>query len=355
VIDEEADDTLLYYVADVSTAQYYYAFGSVIPEMKYAHVEEGDTAVYKFGFNNQELENELGEYYTFEYRMYDSRIGKFLSVDPLSNNYPWNSTYAFAENRIIDGIDLEGTEYYYTADGKLHSHKTAYLSNNIPVSMSLANTIRIAYNITPLKWTIPGATTFNYKAFHSGTIEERNSILRTIYKKEIGGTMPNILAAIKDQGWGVTTGATAVDKSYMKFYTNAMLNGEYLLDNYYNLVNVMYHESLHFNGTGDDPFSHYEILKLQVLHSSYNNTTTNYKDYKRTTGLDYIHDMETSSSGFASFISGYDSKGNAIFATSNDKYNFEFYYLRYLENVKHFNATFNQNYQAKSKESYLHQ
>ena len=26
-------------------------------------------------------------------------------------SYPWNSNYAFAENRVIDGIDLEGLEY----------------------------------------------------------------------------------------------------------------------------------------------------------------------------------------------------------------------------------------------------
>lgn len=43
-------------------------------------------------------------------RVYDSRIGKFLSVDPLSAEYPWNSTYAFAENDVIRSIDLDGAE-----------------------------------------------------------------------------------------------------------------------------------------------------------------------------------------------------------------------------------------------------
>jgi hypothetical protein len=31
-------------------------------------------------------------------------------VDPLAPEYPWNSTYAFAENAVIWGTDLEGTE-----------------------------------------------------------------------------------------------------------------------------------------------------------------------------------------------------------------------------------------------------
>ncbi|MBC7552948.1 MAG: hypothetical protein H7257_03105 [Taibaiella sp.] len=54
----------------------------------------------------------LGNHYDFRYRGYDPRTGRFSSVDPLFKKYPWNSTYAFAENRVIDGIDLEGLEFY---------------------------------------------------------------------------------------------------------------------------------------------------------------------------------------------------------------------------------------------------
>ncbi|MCP4122892.1 MAG: hypothetical protein GY751_14165 [Bacteroidetes bacterium] len=46
----------------------------------------------------------------FKYRIHDPRLGRFLSVDPLASSYPWNSTYAFAENSVISGIDLEGME-----------------------------------------------------------------------------------------------------------------------------------------------------------------------------------------------------------------------------------------------------
>ena len=50
----------------------------------------------------------------FSERGYDSRIGRFLRVDPIAKKYPWNSTYAFAENRVIDGADLEGLEWRST-------------------------------------------------------------------------------------------------------------------------------------------------------------------------------------------------------------------------------------------------
>jgi len=68
---------------------------------------------YRYGFNGQEGDNEIyGDKlnYAFQYRMYDARIGRFWSIDPLKSSYPWNSTYAFAENRVIDGIEFEGLE-----------------------------------------------------------------------------------------------------------------------------------------------------------------------------------------------------------------------------------------------------
>jgi hypothetical protein len=48
--------------------------------------------------------------------MYDARLGRFWSVDPLFKKFPYNSTYAFAENRPIDGRDLEGREWDKSTD-----------------------------------------------------------------------------------------------------------------------------------------------------------------------------------------------------------------------------------------------
>jgi RHS repeat-associated protein len=69
---------------------------------------------YRYGFNGQEKDDEVkgvGNHIDFKYRGYDPRLGRFLSTDPLEKSYPWNSPYAFAENRVIDGMDLEGLEY----------------------------------------------------------------------------------------------------------------------------------------------------------------------------------------------------------------------------------------------------
>jgi RHS repeat-associated protein len=68
---------------------------------------------YRFGFGSQEKDNEIygaGNCYSYEYRMHDPRLGRFMSVDPLAYVYPWNSPYAFAENKVIMYTDLEGRE-----------------------------------------------------------------------------------------------------------------------------------------------------------------------------------------------------------------------------------------------------
>ncbi len=99
-----------HYVADVATAQDYYPFGMLMPGRQYT----ANGLNYRYGFNSVEKSDEvdgLNNYYEFKYREYDPRTGKFWSVDPLTKNYPWNSSYAFAENRVIDGIDLEGKEW----------------------------------------------------------------------------------------------------------------------------------------------------------------------------------------------------------------------------------------------------
>jgi hypothetical protein len=48
---------------------------------------------------------------SFKWRNYDYAIGRFMSIDPLSEQYNYQSHYNFAENRVIDGRELEGLEW----------------------------------------------------------------------------------------------------------------------------------------------------------------------------------------------------------------------------------------------------
>ena len=68
---------------------------------------------YRYGFQGQEKDDEVkgsGNSVNFKYRMHDARVGRFFAVDPLAQSFPWNSPYAFSENRLIDMRELEGAE-----------------------------------------------------------------------------------------------------------------------------------------------------------------------------------------------------------------------------------------------------
>jgi hypothetical protein len=48
----------------------------------------------------------------YGFRIYNPRIAKFLSVDPLMSSYPELTPYQFASNTPIQAIDLDGLEAY---------------------------------------------------------------------------------------------------------------------------------------------------------------------------------------------------------------------------------------------------
>ncbi|RXM42099.1 hypothetical protein BOW57_17825 [Flavobacterium sp. YO64] len=50
---------------------------------------------------------------SFKWRNYDYAIGRFMSIDPLAEDYAYNSTYAFQENKMGLGRELEGLELVY--------------------------------------------------------------------------------------------------------------------------------------------------------------------------------------------------------------------------------------------------
>ena len=56
------------------------------------------------------------EMYEFKYRMDDPQLGRFCQVDPLASDYPYNSTYAFSEDKVTSGRELEGLEYEALAE-----------------------------------------------------------------------------------------------------------------------------------------------------------------------------------------------------------------------------------------------
>ena len=88
-----------------------------MPGRKYSQAN----TTYRYGFNGKENDNDVkgeGNQQDYGMRIYDPRVGKFLSVDPLTKSYPWYTPYQFAGNMPIANIDLDGLEPLPATTGK---------------------------------------------------------------------------------------------------------------------------------------------------------------------------------------------------------------------------------------------
>lgn len=98
-----------FYTAETLSQQDYYPFGMLMPGRQL------DSSIgYRYGFNGKENDNEVngeGTHLDYGKRVYDSRLGRFLSEDPLAKQYPELTPYQFASNSPIEGIDIDGLEY----------------------------------------------------------------------------------------------------------------------------------------------------------------------------------------------------------------------------------------------------
>ncbi len=81
----------------------YYAFGMNMPGRNYSSSDK-----YRYGFNGKEIDKDFNGNNIFEYRVQDPRLGRFLTIDPLTRKFPELSPYLFACNSPIICIDNKG-------------------------------------------------------------------------------------------------------------------------------------------------------------------------------------------------------------------------------------------------------
>ena len=103
--DSLSGTTKVGFNAVVISATDYYPFGMAIDSRSYT------SSLYRYGFNGKENDKETGEQ-DYGIRMYDPRIAKFLSIDPISKKFPELSPYQFASNTPIQAVDMDGKEAY---------------------------------------------------------------------------------------------------------------------------------------------------------------------------------------------------------------------------------------------------
>ncbi|KYP14059.1 MAG: hypothetical protein A1D16_08915, partial [Flavihumibacter sp. CACIAM 22H1] len=100
-------DTVRHYLADIRSANDYYPFGMLMPGRKF------NAGGFRYGFNGKENDNEVkgtGNQQDYGMRIYDPRLGRFLSLDPLQKKFPTLAPCHFSGNNPIATIDLDGLE-----------------------------------------------------------------------------------------------------------------------------------------------------------------------------------------------------------------------------------------------------
>ena len=88
----------------IEAQQDYYAYGSALPG-------RSSQPAHRYGFNGMEQDAELkgrGNSYHFGARLLDPRLGRWLSIDPLAQQYTEYSPYCFVGNMPIAAMDPDG-------------------------------------------------------------------------------------------------------------------------------------------------------------------------------------------------------------------------------------------------------
>jgi RHS repeat-associated protein len=132
---------------------------------------------YRYGFNGKEIDNEVygaGNQQDYGMRIYDPRLGRFLSTDPITDEYPELTPYQFASNTPIQAIDLDGLEGFVATGmpmGKSgHGHGmivSPQMVNNVPYPVK-----RIVTDFTPFVGTGLGL----YEAFTGNEVHSKRPL-----------------------------------------------------------------------------------------------------------------------------------------------------------------------------------
>ena len=105
---------LLQNIMSYNTRLYYTDFNYHLGGMGMHGRKYSSTSQYRYGFNGKEKDNDAGEgKQDYGMRIFDTRLVRFMSTDPMAKKYPELTSYQFASNTPIQAIDLDGLEAFF--------------------------------------------------------------------------------------------------------------------------------------------------------------------------------------------------------------------------------------------------
>ncbi|MCB9224222.1 MAG: RHS repeat-associated core domain-containing protein [Crocinitomicaceae bacterium] len=179
---------------------------------------------YRYSFNGKEKDDEIsgnGNIYDYGFRIYNARLGKFLSTDPLSGNYPWYTPYQFAGNKPIWAIDIDGLEewiYVYEFDAETQTATLIEKKHNVSVQYQQQWTSE--NTMTTTKTYTNKSTGETMKPMQEGTTTGEMGTVQYQYKDKEG----NVLNVRRDYNGDYVSG----DNEVMPLGQNNMFGSIYI-------------------------------------------------------------------------------------------------------------------------------
>jgi len=248
-LDDNSDDEVDGYLAKLVSSSDYSPFGVQLDGRTFSSSD------YRYGFQGQEMDDEIkgeGNSVNYKFRMHDPRVGRFFAVDPLASKYPHNSPYAFSENRVIDGLELEGLEVYLIHGTEMSSAKHMFNPNAIKQFERIGGNTRTDDDFSWGKrsgWT-------NNRAFHrrqsakelvKHVVETRNKLMAS---GEIGADEPITLVGYSHGG---NISIQAADEIYKQTGVKVQI--------------ITYATPAYNDGSMEDPATHKGISKHIHMYS----------------------------------------------------------------------------------------
>ncbi len=248
-----------YFVSDIVSFADYTPFG-----MKIASRSSNTMA---YGFQGQENDDEIkgeGNSVNYKYRMHDPRIGRFFAIDPLAAQYPHNSPYAFSENRVIDGVELEGLEW--SKSSFIDKNGTEHIGFNVHIKVVNSSSIKI--NIDQVIKDVNKQLNFqfnkvqNQHRVYDGLVLTYETV-ENIKPWEFGIEFVSGDIDLNNEKYGGYTVGKIGETQINYMLVNALTSGDYLL-------HVIMHEILHSGGLkhpllyeSDDPVMNEILPKMK--------------------------------------------------------------------------------------------
>ncbi len=248
---------------------------------------------YRFGFQNQEKDDEIsghGKSYSAEFWQYSPGLGRRWNIDPVVKEH--RSPYDVFCNNPIIMIDPFGDDDYYNSDGTYNIEMSKKYTNNGTHNIYI---LSADGNRKTLLADMPLNT--------PSQIEIVEKVISCYANK--AGVYGKVKLVNLNYKSSVVLAKTVSKYNNGKLISNNVVinsNGginDYL-SNYYNLINTIFHENLHQKDNkkgqfyNDDVFEglmkHVEVYKKQIEHSSFVNTS---KDFKEGTIRSYGEYLET--------------------------------------------------------------